>query len=204
MLIDQASRTITRNLTKFLKEDMKQMKETKGYFNKISNDLDSALSKNAASSKSRPADIEDSSNLLTATRSCFRYTGMDYVYQISMLQAKKKHVVVESLAGFISAYAVYFRQGHELVSELEPYLKNLNAEIKVMQENSARLEKQLEKRHTYVTQEETAALGPEGGGKGKAGRVEGYLFKRGQNAFRTWNRRWFYLDSNKVTEQSLQ
>jgi hypothetical protein len=37
---------------------MKQMKETKGYFNKISNDLDSALSKNAASSKSRPADIE--------------------------------------------------------------------------------------------------------------------------------------------------
>ena len=26
------------------------------------------------------------SNLLTATRSCFRYTGMDYVYQISMLQ----------------------------------------------------------------------------------------------------------------------
>jgi hypothetical protein len=58
LLIDQASRTVTRNLSKFLKEDMKQMKETKGYFNKISNDLDSALSKNAASSKSRPADIE--------------------------------------------------------------------------------------------------------------------------------------------------
>jgi Arf-GAP/coiled-coil/ANK repeat/PH domain-containing protein len=87
MLIDQANRSITRNLTKFLKEDMKQMKETKGYFNKISNDLDSALSKNAAASKSRPADIEDASNLLTATRSCFRYTGMDYVFQIAMLQA---------------------------------------------------------------------------------------------------------------------
>jgi hypothetical protein len=32
--------------------------------------------------------IEDSSNLLTATRSCFRYTGLDYAFQISMLQAR--------------------------------------------------------------------------------------------------------------------
>ena len=71
-LIDQASKTITKNLTGFLKEGMKQMKETRGYFNKISNDLDSALTKNAAVSKSRPSDLEDASNLLTATRSCFR------------------------------------------------------------------------------------------------------------------------------------
>jgi hypothetical protein len=51
--------------------------------------------------------------------------------------------------------------------------------------------------HNPLTQEETVLM-PEGGKGGKAGRVEGYLFKRGQNAFRTWNRRWFYLDSNKV------
>ena len=28
--------------------------------------------------------------------------------------------------------------------------------------------------------------------------IQGYLFKRGQNAFRTWNRRWFYLSDNKL------
>ena len=72
-LLDQANRTITRNVTNFLREDIKQMKETRGYFNKISNDLDSALTKNAAVSKSRPSDLEDASNLLTATRSCFRF-----------------------------------------------------------------------------------------------------------------------------------
>ena len=77
ILIDQASRSITKNLTNFLREDIKQMKETKGYFNKISNDLDSAFNKNAAVSKSRPSDLEDASNLLTIPRSCFRYTGMD-------------------------------------------------------------------------------------------------------------------------------
>ena len=33
---------------------------------------------------------------------------------------------------------------------------------------------------------------------GKKVGIEGYLFKRGQNAFRTWNRRWFYLSNNKL------
>ena len=36
------------------------------------------------------------------------------------------------------------------------------------------------------------------GGRGRPVRCEGYLFKRGQNAFRTWNRRWFFLSNNKV------
>ena len=106
------------------------MRETRGYFNKISNDLDSALTKNAAVSKSRPGELEDASNLLTATRcrvplqtslcctvkcvtarrSCFRYTGLDYVYQISMLQQKKKRVVLDSLTNFVSAYNTFFHQ----------------------------------------------------------------------------------------------
>ena len=80
---------------------MKKMRETKGYFNKISNDLDSALNKNSAASKSKTTDLEDASNLLTATRSCFRYTGMDYVYQISMLQSQKRYIILDALGNFI-------------------------------------------------------------------------------------------------------
>lgn len=203
-LIEQASKSITRNLTNFLKEDMKQMKETRGYFNKISNDLDTALTKNAAVSKSRQSDIEDASNLLTATRSCFRYTGMDYVYQIAMLQCKKKHLVLDSLSSYLSAHKTFFHQGGDMMTDTEPFLKKLTTNLQQMAESSASLEKQLEKRHTYVTQVEnmdnhdaSTANAPQG--KGKPIKIEGYLFKRGQNAFRTWNRRWFYLCSNKVS-----
>jgi len=198
ILVDQASRSITKNLTSFLREDMKQMKETKGYFNKISNDLDSALSKNAAVSKSRPSELEDASNLLTATRSCFRYTGMDYVYQISMLQARKRHVVLDVLANYMSAYRTFFHQGSDLFSDLDPFLKQLMVNVQGMQESSTVLEKHLEKRHTYVTQSDLATLSADIPGKSKPVRIEGYLFKRGQNAFRTWNRRWFYLSNNKL------
>merc|ERR1719449_80710 len=153
--MESIGKAVTQSLASFLREDMKQMKETRGYFNKISNDLDSALTKNAAVSKSRPSDLEDASNLLTATRSCFRYTGMDYVYQISMLQHRKKHVVLDSLANFMSAYNTFFHQGSDLFSDLEPFLKQLQGNMQAMAEKSIILDKQLEKRHTYVTQAET-------------------------------------------------
>ena len=58
------------------------MRDTRGYFNKISSDLDSSLNKNSAVSKSRPNEIEECTNLLRATQSCFRYTALDYVYQV--------------------------------------------------------------------------------------------------------------------------
>ncbi|XP_023330565.1 arf-GAP with coiled-coil, ANK repeat and PH domain-containing protein 1 [Eurytemora carolleeae] len=195
VIIDQTNSAINKSLSKFLKEDMKKMRETKGYFNKISNDLDSALNKNSAASKGRTTDLEDTSNLLTATRSCFRYTGMDYVYQISMLQSQKRYIILDSLGNLVSTYKTFFRQGLDLFGGMDPFLKSLNSEIESMKAQTRALEKNLEKRHTYVTKDDDLVLAET---KGKPINVEGYLFKRGQNAFRTWNRRWFYLDSNKL------
>ena len=83
---------MTKNFSRFLKEDIKQMKDTRGYFNKISNDLDSSLLKNAAVSKSRPNEVEEVTNLLKATQSCFRYTTLDYVYQVLSFENEKKIV----------------------------------------------------------------------------------------------------------------
>ena len=63
---------------------------------------------------------------MDCVRSCFRYTGMDYVYQISMLQNRKRcltlltldtanpilpsHTILESIANFMTAYSTMFRQ----------------------------------------------------------------------------------------------
>ena len=59
------------------------------------------------------------------------------------------------------------------------------------------MERRLEKRHSHVSQcEEGPAAGAtdhdDDDNDGKT-QLEGYLFKRGQNAFKVWNRRWFYL-----------
>jgi len=63
-------------------------------FNKISTDLDSALSKNAAVNRSKFVEVEDATNYLMATQSCFRYTALDYVYQVDK---KKLNSVISKL-----------------------------------------------------------------------------------------------------------
>ncbi len=93
------------------------MRDTKGYFNKLSADLDSALQKNAAASKSRPAEVEDATNLLTATQSCFRYTALDYVFQISMIQAKKRHDVLEAILAPVLVYQEFFKNGKAMFNK---------------------------------------------------------------------------------------
>ena len=127
---------------------------------------------------------------------------MDYVYQITMLQQKKKHMVLDSISNFMSAYKTLFHQGTELMLNNESNLKTIQSNLVLMTEKTSSLEKQLEKRHTYVTQTENLDTAQQDLSvtiaKGKPVRIEGYLFKRGQKAFRTWNRIWFFLSSNKV------
>ena len=79
---------------------------------------------------------------------------MDYVYQISMLQHKKKHLVLDSLSDYMTGFRTFFKQGSELFSDSDPYLKQLRDDLHGMAQTTASLEKQLEKRHTYVTQAE--------------------------------------------------
>ena len=130
---------------------------------------------------------------------------MDYVYQITMLQQKKKQMVLDSISNFMSAYKTLFHQGTELMLNNESNLKTIQSNLVLMTEKTSSLEKQLEKRHTYVTQTENLDTAQQDLSvtiaKGKPVRIEGYLFKRGQKAFRTWNRRWFFLSSNKVKMQ---
>ena len=78
------------------------MKDTRGYFNKISSDLDSSLNKNSAVSKSKPNDIEECTNLLQATQSCFRYTALDYIYQVKLELVSKE---LNHLAAILHVYA---------------------------------------------------------------------------------------------------
>ena len=63
-----------------------------------------------------------------------------------------------------------------------------------MQQKRYKLEKQMEDRHTFVTSRDFV---PPPGRNGTP-HMEGYLFKRTSNAFKTWNRRWFALQDNQL------
>ncbi|XP_022918039.1 arf-GAP with coiled-coil, ANK repeat and PH domain-containing protein 2 [Onthophagus taurus] len=195
ILLDQASRTILRNLTSFCKSDIKHVRDCKQHFEKISQDLDTVLVRNSQTARNKSPEIEEIGNLLVATRSCFGHQAMDYVYSIEILQNRKRHEVLSTLLSYMHACTTYYHQGSDLCEDLEPFLKKLAEEVATMQEETITIEKKLENRHSFVTNKEIIP----NLAKSKGGPIlEGYLFKRTSNAFKTWNRRWFCLRDNQL------
>ncbi|EZA47962.1 hypothetical protein DMN91_012484 [Ooceraea biroi] len=193
ILIDQASRTVMKDLNNFIKSDIKRVKESRHYFERISGDLDIALNRNSQVPKSRPAEYEETSNILSATRSCFRHTALDYIHALTMLQARKRHEVLGTLLSYMHACTTYYHQGSDLAQDLDPFLKSLDENLDKMRNDSSKLEKEMENRHIYVNNRDLIPSPVPGNPK-----MEGYLFKRTSNAFKTWNRRWFCLRDHQL------
>ena len=125
--------------------ELKEVKESRQRFDKISADLDTALARHAQAPKSStkglgiggvtaisssitsssipqsqgikppgqpalshlplisrpgnsaPVPVDEGANVLIATRSCFRYTALDHVHLVSMIQSKKRHDLLDAV-----------------------------------------------------------------------------------------------------------
>ncbi|MBZ3888377.1 Arf-GAP with coiled-coil, ANK repeat and PH domain-containing protein 1 [Sciurus carolinensis] len=112
------------------------------------------------------------------------------------------HLVLQVLR-LVEAQATYFQQGHEELSQLAQYRKDLGAQLHQLVLNSAREKRDMEQRHVLLKQKELGGEEPEPSLKeGPGGLVmEGHLFKRASNAFKTWSRRWFTIQSNQLVYQ---
>ena len=81
-----------------------------------------------------------------------------------------------------------------MFGEVNSFMNALDDEIEKMVLEAYKLEKQLGSCHNLVsTYDVTKKLSPSNGIQ-----MEGYLFKRSSTAFKTWNRRWFYLTNNQL------
>ncbi|KAH0624307.1 hypothetical protein JD844_008011, partial [Phrynosoma platyrhinos] len=154
ILFDQTQRSIKAQLQMFVKEDIRKFKEAKKQFEKVSEEKETALAKNAQVPRNKQHEVEEATNILTATRKCFRHVALDYVLQINVLQSKRRSEILKS----------HFSS------------------------DDIKLEYDLDAADGIV--------------------MEGYLFKRASNAFKTWNRkkpdgirRWFSIQNNQLVYQ---
>lgn len=83
------------------------MKDSKHYFEKISTDLDAALTRNSQTPRSKSQEADESLNVLSATRSCFRHQALDYVHGLSLLHSRKRHEVLGTVS-FSQSTAMYY------------------------------------------------------------------------------------------------
>ncbi|XP_007943592.1 arf-GAP with coiled-coil, ANK repeat and PH domain-containing protein 3 [Orycteropus afer afer] len=208
ILFDQAQRSVRQQLHNFIKEDVRKFKETKKQFDKVREDMELSLVRNAQAPRHRPHEVEEATGALTLTRKCFRHLALDYVLQINVLQAKKKFEILDSMLSFMHAQYSFFQQGYNLLHQLDPYMKKLAAELDQLVIDSAVEKREMERKHAAIQQrtllqdfsyDESKVEFDVDAPSGVV--MEGYLFKRASNAFKTWNRRWFSIQNSQLVYQ---
>ncbi|XP_047230210.1 arf-GAP with coiled-coil, ANK repeat and PH domain-containing protein 2-like isoform X2 [Girardinichthys multiradiatus] len=208
ILFDQAQRSIKTQLQTFVKDDLRKFKEAKKQFDKVSEEKEAALIKNAQAPRNKQHEVEEATNILTATRKCFRHIVLDYVLQINVLQSKRRSEILKSMLSFMYAHLTFFHQGYDLFSELQPLMKQLGGQLDQLVVDAAKEKRDMEQKHSTIQQK--AALQDFSNDDTKLEynvdadngiAMEGYLFKRASNAFKTWNRRWFSIQNNQLVYQ---
>uniref|UniRef100_A0A672NKB7 Arf-GAP with coiled-coil, ANK repeat and PH domain-containing protein n=1 Tax=Sinocyclocheilus grahami TaxID=75366 RepID=A0A672NKB7_SINGR len=204
ILFDQAQRSVKQQLHNFVKDDVRKFKDTKKHFDKVREDLEIAQVKNAQAPRNKLHEVEEATSTLNFTRKCFRHLALDYVLQINVLQAKKKFEILDAMLSFMHAQYSLYQQGYNLLDEIDPYMKKLAAELDQLVIDSAMEKREMEHKHATIQQRDFAYDDPklEFNVNAPNGLVmEGYLFKRASNAFKTWNRRWFSIQNSQLVYQ---
>ncbi|XP_026998358.1 arf-GAP with coiled-coil, ANK repeat and PH domain-containing protein 2 isoform X4 [Tachysurus fulvidraco] len=208
ILFDQAQRSVRSQLQTFVKEDLRKFKEVKKQFDKASEEKEVALVKNAQVPRNKPHEVDEAANILTTTRKCFRHIALDYVLQINVLQSKKRLEILKSMLSFMNSNLSFFQQGYTLFSDLEPLMKQLGGQLDQLVVDSAKEKRDMEQKHSAIQQQAALQdLSSEDCGQQVSVdcedgvMMEGYLFKRASNAFKTWNRRWFSIQRNQLVYQ---
>ncbi|XP_059997741.1 arf-GAP with coiled-coil, ANK repeat and PH domain-containing protein 3 isoform X4 [Lagenorhynchus albirostris] len=152
ILFDQAQRSVRQQLHNFVKEDVRKFKETKKQFDRVREDMELSLARNAQAPRHRPHEAEEAAGALVLARKCFRHLALDYVLQINVLQAKKKFEILDSMLSFMHAQYSFFQQGYSLLHQLDPYMKKLAAELDQLVIDSAVEKREMERKHAAIQQ----------------------------------------------------
>uniref|UniRef100_A0A8C2TJR9 Arf-GAP with coiled-coil, ANK repeat and PH domain-containing protein n=1 Tax=Coturnix japonica TaxID=93934 RepID=A0A8C2TJR9_COTJA len=184
--------------------DVRKFKETKKQFDKVREDMEISLVKNAQAPRHKPHEVEEATGTLTITRKCFRHLALDYVLTLHAVLFQPCLYFSPQMLSFMHAQYTFFQQGYSLLHELDPYMKKLATELDQLVIDSAVEKREMEHKHAMIQQRDFSyddskvefnVDAPNGVV------MEGYLFKRASNAFKTWNRRWFSIQNSQLVYQ---
>ncbi|KAH9698324.1 ADP-ribosylation factor GTPase-activating protein AGD3 [Citrus sinensis] len=162
---------------------------------------------------------------LHSARSAFEQARFSLVTALSNVEAKKRFEFLEAVSGTMDAHLRYFKQGYELLHQMEPYINQVltyaqqsrersNYEQAALNERMQEYKRQIDRESRWASNGSNGS--PNGDGiqaigrsshkmieavmqsaaKGKVQTIrQGYLSKRSSNLRGDWKRRFFVLDS---------
>ncbi|CAN6238727.1 unnamed protein product [Urochloa humidicola] len=227
LLRSQVEHMLSDRLSQFINMDLNGVKDCRRRLDRAAVAYDQAREKFVSVRKGTRAEVvteleEDLQN----AKSTFERCRFNLVHALANIEAKKKYEFLESISAVMDAHLRYFKQGYELLSQMEPFIHQVLTYAQQSKEMAVSEQDKLAKRiQEFRTQEEIANVrmasnvdtSTSGDGihvvglqsyktiealmqSTASGEVQvikqGYLFKRPQNTRGEWKRRFFVLDSH--------
>ncbi|XP_030285762.1 arf-GAP with coiled-coil, ANK repeat and PH domain-containing protein 1 [Sparus aurata] len=203
-VIETTQKSVKLKLQNFVKEDVRRFKDVRKEFERSSECLERAQERNAQAPRGKVHEVEEASNALLNARRSFRAEALDYVLEINVIEAKKKTDILMAVLSLMEAQAQFFQHGNQSLSELDEYRRKLNEEHTQFVLNAAREKRDMEQRHAAVKKKDVSyddSIMDFSADAANGIAMEGYLYKRASNAFKTWSRRWFSIQKNQLVYQ---
>ncbi|CAA7035114.1 unnamed protein product [Microthlaspi erraticum] len=222
VLRSQVEHMLNDRLLQFVNVDVQEVKEARKRFDKASVVYDQAREKYLSLRKSTRLDVaatieED----LHSARTTFEQARFHLVSALSNAEAKKRFEFLEAVSGTMDAHLRFFKQGYELLHQMEPFINQVlayahqsrecaNYEMASLNERMQEYQRQVDRetrtscgsptgdgmRHNSRNSQKVIESVMQSAAKGKVQTIrQGYLSKRSSNLRGDWKRRFFILDS---------
>lgn len=229
VLRSQVEHMLNDRLLQFTSIDLQDVKEVRKRFDKASLQYDQVREKFLSLKKgTRIEVVAEAEEDLRNARSAFEQARFNLVTALSNIEAKKKFEFLESVSGMMDAHLRYFKQGYELLLQMEPYIHQVltyaqqsreraNYEQAALADRMQEFRRQVERDNQRSFSDVEAS--PSGDGIHAVGRSshklieavmqatprgkvqtikQGYLLKRSSSVRGDWKRRFFVLDSRGI------
>ncbi|XP_061367028.1 ADP-ribosylation factor GTPase-activating protein AGD3 [Gastrolobium bilobum] len=226
VLRSQVEHMLNDRLLQFVNMDLQEVKEARKRFDKASLIYDQTREKFLSLRKGTKSDVATAlEEELHSARSTFEQARFNLVTALSNVEAKKRFEFLEAVSGTMDAHLRYFKQGYELLHQMEPYINQVltyaqqsrersNYEQAALNERMQDYKRQIDRESRWASNGSNGS--PNGDGiqaigrsshkmieavmqsaaKGKVQTIrQGYLSKRSSNLRGDWKRRFFVLDS---------
>ncbi|KAG5393804.1 hypothetical protein IGI04_023767 [Brassica rapa subsp. trilocularis] len=222
VLRSEVEHILNDRLVQFVNVDVQEIKEARKRFDKASITYDQAREKFLSLRKSTRLDVaatieED----LHSARAAFEQARFHLVSALSNAEAKKRFEFLEAVSGTVDAHLRFFKQGYELLQQMEPFINQVlsyahqsreftDYEMASLNERMQEYKRQVDRetrnlngsptgdgmRHNSRSSQKVIEAVMQSAAKGKVQTIrQGYLSKRSSNLRGDWKRRFFVLDS---------
>ncbi|KAH8938930.1 hypothetical protein BDL97_15G009800 [Sphagnum fallax] len=226
VLRSQVEHMLNDRLTQFVSIDLQDVKEVRKRFDKASLHYDQVREKFLSLRKDAKVEVvSEAQEDLWNAKSQFEQARFNLITALSNIEAKKKFEFLEAVSGSMDAHLRYFKQGYELLHQIEPYIHQVLTYAQQSRERAnyeqAALADRMQEYRQQMDQENQRSFShvdslAAGDGIQAVGRSshklieavmqstprgqiqtikQGYLLKRSSNLRADWKRRFFVLDS---------